>query len=51
MNRAERRRAKSKKKQGIRVSNRGGQKAPKFTSWKALENQRAVSYIKKKKEE
>ena len=51
MNRAERRRAISKKKQGVRVSNIVGGTTPKFNGWQALENRTAVFNNKNMEEE
>lgn len=46
MNRQQRRAMKSKKKQGVRVSNGGN-----FASWQALENRTAIFNNKKLEEE
>ena len=51
MNRAERRRAKSKKKQGVRVSSRNRGTTPKFNSWQKLENRTAIFNNKNMEEE
>jgi len=51
VNRAQRRRAKSKKKQGVRVTGRVGGTTPKFNGWQALENRTAVFNNKNMEEE